>query len=643
MSLLLVCNNCFSQNEQKGNISNQKILVNNVVEKVLQKGLTSMDLGLYPGSLLLHGMSEYAVQKKDPKLLNQTISLFLDFKSKKIEGRGSFISYAAGGSGAAYLDYLGKTDLLSEQVYLHAEKMFKEQKRSSEGILTANWAKDSLDQIFIDIAFAITPYLLYTGLKYQKQEFVDAAVFETLELFKILKDPNGLIHQGRGFQGKGVISQDNWSRGNGWGAYALAILLRDLPDTHPRKKEVVNLAKAFFTTVLKYQNNEGLWHQEMTDKTSFVETSGSGLLLYSLGIAIEKGVVSKTKMTNFLKGLRGYTLYLTEDGSISHTSYGCLCPRRGFKEDYKNHTWIYNDPHAFGPAVLAFSQALKMGITTISPLKEMGCYAKNDTLDLTPRTTVRYMPERKQEIIWENDRIAFRFYGPPVRNEVSSGIDVWAKSVEYPIMEKWYRQNDRGQSYHIDHGEGADFYNVGFARGCGGTAIWHKNKPYISNTYSYHRIIKNTNDEIIFELEFEPWQIEGFKVAEVKTVTMKKGSNFFEVKSVFKTDYKDSLTVAIGLSSYGKPEVIQDEAKGTLTLWENYPPNFGYLGTAVILPRNKLKGFTGHDKDHFVLAKIKSGQPLTYFVGAGWDKVPQFKTKQDWLQYVNLEYLKIKF
>lgn len=639
IGLLLLCTHSFSQSKQKVDISTQNVLLNHVVEKVLHKGLTSMDLGLYPGSLLLHGMSEYAVQKKDPKQLNQAIRLYLDFKSKKIEGRGSFISYAAGGSGAAYLDFLSKTNLLSEQVLRHAEKMYKEQKRSSEGIITANWAKDSLDQVFIDIAFAVTPYMLYTGLKYKREEFVDIAVFETLELFKILKDSNGLLHQGRGFQGKGVISQDNWSRGNGWGAYALAILVRDLPNTHPRKKEVVELAKAFFTSVLKYQNSEGLWHQEMTDKTSFVETSGSGLLLYSLGIAIEKGVISKTKMDNFLKGLRAYTSYIAEDGSISNTSYGCLCPRRGFKEDYKNHTWIYNDPHAFGPVVLAFSQAIKMGITTISPLKEIGCYAKNDTLDLTPRTTVKYMPERKQEIIWENDRIAFRFYGPPARNEVSSGIDVWAKSVVYPIMEKWYRQNDRGQSYHIDHGEGADFYHVGFARGCGGTAIWYKNKPYTSSTYSYHSIIKNTNEEIIFELEFEPWQIEGFKVAEVKTITMKKGSDFFEVKSVFKTDYKGLLTIAIGLSSYGNPEVIQDKVKGTLTLWEKYSPDFGDLGTSVILSPDKLKGFTSHDKDHFILTDVNSGQILTYYVGAGWSKGRHFKSKEDWIKYVS-EFLK---
>ncbi|NJM14678.1 MAG: hypothetical protein HC896_04215 [Bacteroidales bacterium] len=63
---------------------------------------------------------------------------------------------------------------------------------------------------------------MYAGLAEENLEYIDLAVFETLELFKILQDPKtGLVHQGRGFQGKGVCSDDNWSRGNGWGGFLL--------------------------------------------------------------------------------------------------------------------------------------------------------------------------------------------------------------------------------------------------------------------------------------------------------------------------------------------------------------------------------------------------------------------------------------
>jgi rhamnogalacturonyl hydrolase YesR len=616
-----------------------------IAELVLNKGLKMVDLTTYQGSLLMHSMSELGAFQADGKVLGNALDLFEQYKSKRIKAKGSFVSYEAGGTGIAYLNYLKKTTNFSEHVADYADKLFKKQKRSSEGILTAVWANDTLDQVFIDIVFAVTPYMLYSGLALNKPEYVDAAVFETTEMFKILKDKdNGLLHQARGFRGKNVISEDNWSRGNGWGAFALASLIRDLPDNHPKKAEVNLLAKNFFTAVLKYQNTEGgLWHQEMSDKTSFVETSGSGLLLYGLGIAIEKGIIDKSNIAHFKQGLRGYLDYIAADGSISHTTIGCLSPRRGTKMDYANHVWKYNDAHAFGPAVLAFTQAAKMGINNVKPLKSMGIYAPNDTIQRKLQTYVRYMPEANQNICWENDRIAYRLYGSPVKDRVSSGIDIWTKSVDYPIVDKWYRLNGNGQEYHVDRGEGCDFFHVGFSRGNGGTAVWHNGKPYISQPYAYHRILKHTEAEIAFEIFYDPWEIGGFKVSERKVISMKMGTNFFKVVSTFETDYKEPLTVGIGIAYVKKPEILTDKKTGSMTIWESYMPENGELGTTILANPNQIKDFAAYKNEHFVLINVKAGQPNTYYVGAGWTKNPHFKTKQEWLDYVNKEVLKMTF
>lgn len=614
-----------------------------IAELVLKKALADTDLGLYPGSLLMHGMSELAVFQKDPQTLHQALGIFADFKTGKIDGRGSFISYKAGGSGAAYLYYLKKSDALREQVELRANEMFKSQKRSSEGIVTANWAKDSLDQIFIDIAFAVTPYMLYAGMAMQKPEYVDIAVKETLLLFDILRDTNGLLRQARGFTGLGILSEDNWSRGNGWGAFALASLVRDLPDTHPKKQEVNRVAKNFFEAVLKYQNQEGLWNQEMTEPLSYIETSGSGLLLYGIGIAIEKNILDKAYLPQFVKGLSGYTSYIAPDGSVSNTCRGCLNPGKGTKKDYIQREWILNDHHAFGPVVLAFTQALKMGIKEVTPAKCFGCYVTDFDKPRKPQTYVRYMPEANGNIVWENDRVGFRVYGPLVKDRVSSGIDIWTKSVPYPVIDKWYSLNKMGKPYHIDRGEGCDFFHVGYSRGNGGTAIWHNGKPYISAPYTTHRILKNTEGEIAFELNFEPWEVDGRQVSETKVISMKMGDNFFKVVSTFQSSDKKPLPVVVGIAYAKKPEIIENKKTGTLTVWESYLPENGELGTTVVVNPKQIKNFTSFDKERFVLVNAKSGEAITYYVGAGWSKAPQFKSRQDWLTYVNSELSKMKF
>lgn len=618
-----------------------------VAERVLTKGLATIDMGLYPGSLLMHGMAELSVIQKDRKTLDPALDLLRQYKSGKIDGRGSFISYKAGGSGAAYLTYLKKSPELTEQVSVHADKMVREQKRSSEGILTANWAKDSLDQVFIDMAFAVTPYLLYSGLALNKPEYVDKAVFETMSLFTVLRDQNGLLHQGRGFQWKGVISQDNWSRGNGWGAFGLAALVRDLPDSHPQKKAVNALAKSFFTAVLQQQDENGVWHQEMTDKSSYVETSGTGLLLYAIGIAIEKKVLDSSYLPALRKGLSGYMAYIGTDGSVSHTCGSCLCPGKGTKADYRKQGWKFNDQHAFGPAVLAFTQAAKLGIANVdAPMA--GYYVENEASLRKSQTYVRYMPEANGNILWENDRVAFRVYGPPVKDRVSSGIDVWTKSVDYPIADKWYSLNAEGLEYHIDRGEGCDFFHVGFGRGNGGTAIWHNDKPYISQPYATHKILTNTPDEIAFELLFDPWKVgddpaKQFTVSERKVISMKMGTNLFKVVSTFETNYKGPLTAAIGISYVDKPEILTDQQKGTLTVWESYLPANGELGTSIIANPAVINRFATYEKEQFVLVNVKADEPITYYVGAGWTKNPHVKTKQNWLTYLAGELPKLTF
>lgn len=619
----------------------KQISTNEIVRSVFKKGLDHCELDFYAGTLMLHGMSEFSLLKGNEDVLNEVVSHYKKFGNGEIKANGNFISYEAGGSGAAYLTWKGGTTVLDRQVESAAARMIEKQKRSPEGLMTSKHAKDGSGQVFIDVAFAVTPYLLYSGLKYNKAEYIDFAAFETLKLFQILKDnKTGLVHQGRGFQRQDKVSEDCWSRGNGWGAFALSILARDLPESHPKRKEVVELAQQFFKAVLRYQDKEGMWHQEMTDPSSYVETSGSGLMLYGLGIMLEKKLLDYKYLENFKKGLQGYTSYIGSDGSVSNTCSGCLCPGQGTKEDYRNHSWIYNDHHAFGPVVLAFAQAVRMGIEKIEPLKKLGYYTIVDSPEV-PRTYVTYA--RGRDVAWENDRIAFRVFGPEVRAKVGSGVDIWAKSVNYPILDKWYKLNDQGQNYHTDRGEGCDFYDMGKLRGCGGIAVWIDGKPYPSETFDSFRIIKNQDDKISFAMDYKTWNIPNLKLQENKMIEMECGTNLFKVTSTLKCSEDKELTIAIGLTTYGKPEIDQDKKLGMLSVWEQIDPTHGSIGTVVLANPEDLVGFASLNGDEFILIKVQTNKPFIYYSGAGWDKSKYFKDKVDWKRYLVQEIKRVKF
>lgn len=67
----------------------------------------------------------------------------------------------------------------------------------------------------------------------------------------------------------------------------------------------------------------------------------------------------------------------------------------------------------------------------------------------------RQYPERLDDVAWENDRAAYRAYGPALqeKGERAFGYDIWTKNVPEPVVEDRYDGDlNQGISYHIDHG-----------------------------------------------------------------------------------------------------------------------------------------------------------------------------------------------
>jgi hypothetical protein len=138
--------------------------------------------------------------------------------------------------------------------------------------------------------------------------------------------------------------------------------------------------------------------------------------------------------------------------------------------------------------------------------------ARNAARPVVPAAYARLVPERKDDLAWENDKVAFRVYGPALRaGAEDSGIDAWTKRVPYPVLNSWYRRDRMEKiSYHQDHGEGLDAYHVGNTRGCGGLGLWIDGKLVTADTYIGYKIHWTTPDVAEFTTIFEyPIPFEG--------------------------------------------------------------------------------------------------------------------------------------
>jgi len=267
--------------------------------------------------------------------------------------------------------------------------------------------------------------------------------------------------------------------------------------------------------------------------------------------------------------------------------------------------------------------------------------AAPSTIKAAPRAFVRH-DEPRDDMAWESDRIAFRIYGEGLKKTSSamssSGIDVWPKSVHALVVEKWYGKGH--DAYHIDTGEGADFYDVGETLGNGGTAIWRGETMYRADNFKSYRILANGPIRAAFELRYDPWSAAGLEVSEVKRFSIDAGQNLYREESVFSAKGATDIPYVIG--TLKRPGMIGIMSKAQpwawVTGWGPVVPNnggHGELGTAILLPRDRVNDWK-ETKDHYLaLTHATSGQPVTHYIGAGWTASGDFPTPQSWWTYLD--------
>lgn len=299
---------------------------------------------------------------------------------------------------------------------------------------------------------------------------------------------------------------------------------------------------------------------------------------------------------------------------------------RGF--DYDDLVFQYD--FAAGEKSAAFT--LESGVATTPPI--------------APRVFARFVPERLDDFAWENDRIAHRMYGAALNSEGAgmerlrgSGIDVWGKRVTFPVIDRWYLKG-HDQLHRDGEGEGFDLYSIGGSRGAGGTGVWRNDRLYTSDNFFAWRVLANGPLRAVFELHYAPWDIgDGRTVAEIKRFVVDAGRNFDDVTSYFTFDGGDELEVAIGISRHRDvPAAVSKDAQGRwLSTWEDTPD--GGLGVAVILaPDAHPAGFAAQPVgsagsgygNELLLVKVRSGQPVHYLAGAGWQGSGQFASQAEW-------------
>ena len=284
--------------------------------------------------------------------------------------------------------------------------------------------------------------------------------------------------------------------------------------------------------------------------------------------------------------------------------------------------------------------------------------------------TGRMYPERVDDIAWENDRTAYRLYGPALQRsgEKAYGIDVWVKNTPDLEVEQRYkvelgnhqriqdlkaagktdeaRQVEIATTYHFDHGYGLDCYKVGPTLGCGTPALMENGLLVMPYSYRTYKILDNGPLRFTVELEYNPTTANGNKnVIEHRLLSLDKGSNFNKM-TVWYEGITKPTDIAAGvvvheedMQSYkcGRDFVAYADPTDNPAA-QNFQiyvaalfPN-GVSETKPLLYDAPRNGAAGHVVG--ILRDYKNAERYTYYFGSAWSK-NDVRNFDEWILRIN--------
>jgi hypothetical protein len=267
------------------------------------------------------------------------------------------------------------------------------------------------------------------------------------------------------------------------------------------------------------------------------------------------------------------------------------------------------------------------------------------------KTYGRFITERKDDFAWENERVAFRIYGPALVeiDGPSNGLDFWYKRTDELIVDKWYKDDLAGvRSYHEDHGEGLDDYKVGRTLGGGMMAPYVNDTLWLNENFIRQEALDNGPLRTTFRLTYKDIDVNGTTFGESRIFSIDAGSQLTKVVQAYGTT--EVIPVAAGIVKRpGSDAILKNRTgHGTTTLIYAEPASetVGNVYVGMVFPSGLEKTAidtyrivhpkSGTKETHSHVLGITSyhpDRPVIYYTGYGWSK-SGFPAPEDFQTYM---------
>ena len=213
-------------------------------------------------------------------------------------------------------------------------------------------------ELWDDTLFMTVLFLANMGRIEGKQEYIDEAEYQFLLHAKYLADPEtGLWYHGWTFNGRHNFVNAFWGRGNCWVTMAIPEFLLMVKVRDEVRLKLTEILLRQIQSLIKMQNENGMWHTLIDDPTSYVESSATCGFAYGILRAVHTGIIDPAFADTAKKALQPILDYIDEKGVVHQVSYGT--PMGRVSKDFYKTIELKSMPYGQALAMLFLAECLQ--------------------------------------------------------------------------------------------------------------------------------------------------------------------------------------------------------------------------------------------------------------------------------------------
>jgi len=216
----------------------------------------------------------------------------------------------------------------------------------------------NFQELWDDTLFMTVLFLAKVGKMTENSEFIEEAKYQFMLHIKYLAEPTtGLWYHGWTFDGHHNFAEALWGRGNCWVTIAIPEFVEMIELEPSIKRILVEALEAQIKSLVKFQNENGMWHTLINDRNSYVEASATSGFGYGILKAVRLGLVGNQYKIAAEKAIKPMMDLVDENGVVNQVSYGTAMGRD--RLDFYRKIPIEPMPYGQALTLLFFNEVKK--------------------------------------------------------------------------------------------------------------------------------------------------------------------------------------------------------------------------------------------------------------------------------------------